>query len=182
MTAPNSESNRPAVGPWTWAALVVALLGTAGSLGLSLGLGLKACPLCFYQRAFAMSVLAVLGVGLLAGGTARLALLALPLATAGLGVAVFHVSLEVRDILECPRGLLGVGTAPQQSLVLFGLLFALLALDVLRTAREGVAVAAIVLGALLAVGCCISNPPLPDAPQKAYASPEPDVCRRPYRP
>jgi hypothetical protein len=182
MTAPDPVSHRPAVSPWLWAALLVALLASAGSVGLSLGLGLKACPLCFYQRAFAMSVFAVLGTGLLAGATARLGLLALPLATAGLGVALFHVSLEVRDILECPRGLLGLGTAPQQSLVMFGLLFALLVLDVMRTAREAVAVGAIVLGTLLAVGCSTSNPPLPEPPQKAYASPDPDICRRPYRP
>src|SRR5437588_24591 len=73
-------------------ALAVAVLGTVGSLLLSLGLGLKACPLCFYQRTFMMSVMAVLGMGLVLGSErpGRLCLLALPLAVAGLGVAMFH--------------------------------------------------------------------------------------------
>ena len=35
----------------------------AGSLYLSLGLGLIACPLCFYQRTFAFAVLGVLILG-----------------------------------------------------------------------------------------------------------------------
>src|ERR687887_446681 len=76
-----------AVSVWTWAAFVVAAVGLAGSLFLSLGMNLKACPLCFYQRTFMMSLVAVLGMGLLvaAARPGRLALLALPLATAGLG-------------------------------------------------------------------------------------------------
>src|ERR687886_605295 len=120
---PPSPEAGAVASPWLWAALAVALAGLAGSLFLSLGMGLKACPLCFYQRAFMMSLVAVLGMGLLAGAArpGRLALLALPLATAGLGVALFHVSLEVRGKLECPRGVLGLGTAPQQSLAAFAL-------------------------------------------------------------
>src|SRR5262245_2466312 len=108
----------PSPSIWTWAALVVSAAALAGSLFLSLGMSLKACPLCFYQRTFAMSLVGVLGIGLLtgAGRGARLALLALPLAAAGLGVALFHVSLEVAGTLECPLGILGIGTAPQQSL------------------------------------------------------------------
>src|SRR5438093_13276732 len=95
-------ADKPAPGISTgglaWAALAVAVAGLAGSLFLSLGMNLKACPLCFYQRTFMMSLVAVLGVGLLAGAArpGRLALLALPLAVAGLGVALFHVSLELR--------------------------------------------------------------------------------------
>ena len=50
-------------GRWLWAATGLALVGTAGSLYLSLGMGLKACPLCFYQRTFVMAALAVLLVG-----------------------------------------------------------------------------------------------------------------------
>ncbi len=78
----------------TWAALVVAVAGLSGSLFLSLGMHLKACPLCFYQRTFMMSLAAVLGMGLLLG-VARLGLLTLPLAVAGLGIALLHVSLEI---------------------------------------------------------------------------------------
>src|SRR5262249_42769858 len=52
---------------WVWAAFGVAVLALVGSLALSLGLGLRACPLCFYQRTFVMGVMAVLGMGLLMG-------------------------------------------------------------------------------------------------------------------
>jgi disulfide bond formation protein DsbB len=170
--------------PWSWAALAVALAGLAGSLYLSLGMDLKACPLCFYQRAFVMSVVAVLGMGLLAGAArpGRLALLALPLAVAGLGVALFHVSLELRGKLECPAGVFALGTAPQQSLAVFVALTALLAADALRRPRAaGAAAAAVVLGGLLAVGSCVANPPPPAAPTKPYDTP-PEVCRPPYHP
>src|SRR5947209_7051199 len=64
--SPPSEAG-PAASGWTWAALAVAVAGLGGSLFLSLGMHLKACPLCFYQRTFAMSLVAVLGMGLLAG-------------------------------------------------------------------------------------------------------------------
>src|SRR5438876_8199332 len=37
-----------AISAWAWAALAVAVAGLAGSLFLSLGMNLKACPLCFY--------------------------------------------------------------------------------------------------------------------------------------
>jgi hypothetical protein len=126
-SAPDSRvawGNRPVTSIWLWVALGVAAVAVAGSLTLSLGLNLKACPLCFYQRAFAMSALAVLGMGIAAGlgRSGSLAFVALPLAVAGLGVAVFHTWLEGSGKLECPPGLLGLGTAPQQSLIIFVLL------------------------------------------------------------
>src|SRR2546426_4215289 len=140
------------------AALAVAVAALAGSLALSMALNLKACPLCFYQRTFAMSVVAVLGMGLLldVGRGGRLSLLALPLAMGGLGVALFHVFLELTDKLECPVGLLGLGTAPQQSLAIFLILFGVLLIDTLRSVKvhavaQPIVVAALVLGALLAV-------------------------------
>ncbi len=170
---------------FVWAALVAALAGLAGSLFLSLGMGLKACPLCFYQRTFAMSLVVVLGMGLVTGlgRSGRLTLLALPLATAGLGVALFHVSLEISGKLECPRGLLGLGTAPQQSLALFLVLLGLLVADVLGSPGVGTGYwaalgGALVLGALLAVGSCTSNPPMPEPPKERYTK-DPDICRRP---
>src|ERR1700736_6488930 len=93
---PDHESNRAsssrATAPLSlvWPALLVALLALAGSLWLSIGMKLKACPLCFYQRTFVMGVVAVLGIGLLTGQRYRavLNLLALPMAVAGFGVAV----------------------------------------------------------------------------------------------
>jgi len=173
-------------GPWMLAALVVAFAAMGGSLSLSVCLHLKACPLCFYQRAFVMGLFGVLGMGVVAGvGRAdRLSLLALPLATAGLGVALFHVSLELRDKLECPAGLFGLGTAPQQSLAAFVLLFGLLLIDAIRTPKADsgpwiALVGAVLLGALLAVASCIANPPPPAPPTAPYAKP-PDICRPPF--
>ncbi len=166
-----------------WLALGVALATSAGSLYLSLGMKLQACPLCFYQRAFALAALAVLAVGLIAqlAPTASISAMALPLANAGLAVAGFHVSLEANGTLECPLGVFGLGTVPTQSLAAFALLTALLLLDAFgAAARQQVASAgAIALGLLLALACCTSNPPLPPAPTKEHAGP-PIVCRRPY--
>jgi len=160
----------------------VAAAALAGSLILSLGLGLKACPLCFYQRTFVMSLVAVLGVGLLFGSGQRLGMLALPLAAAGLGVAVFHVFLEQNGTLECPPGVLGIGTAPQQSLAMFLAVFLLLLADVLQGGRVGIAAAfvGIVVGGGLAVASSVSNPPMPAAPTQPYTTPL-ESCRPPFR-
>jgi disulfide bond formation protein DsbB len=198
LTARGALAPAPAApSGWAWAALPVAAAGLAGSLCLSLGLNLKplwhilptvlpasACPLCFYQRAFVMSLVGVLGMGLLAGAARprRLGLLALPLAVAGLGVALFHVSLELRGKLECPQGLLGLGTAPKQSLAVFVILTALLGVDALSGARKwGALAGAVALGALLAVGSTVANPKMQRPDPAVYDHP-PDVCRPPLLP
>jgi disulfide bond formation protein DsbB len=149
-------------------------------------MGLKACPLCFYQRTFVMGVVAVLAVGLLAGRRhwGVLNVLVLPLAVGGVAVAAFHVYLELTGKLECPGGVLGIGTAPQQSLAVLTVLLVLVALGVVRSARAGeshplASVAAVVLGLLLAWGAVASSPPLPLAPTKAYEAPL-DMCRPPF--
>jgi len=170
---------------WLWAAFVAALLALVGSLALSLGLGLRACPLCFYQRTFVMGLVAVLGMGLLTGvNPSRLGLLAVPLAVGGLGVALFHVFLEISGRLECPLGLLDLGSAPQQSLAMFVVILVLLFLGIvrgwsLRFAARYIA-AALGMGAILAVASVIANPPMPEAPTTPYAKP-PDICRPPAR-
>lgn len=159
-------------GLWTWAALVVALAGTAGSIYLSTEMSLIPCPLCYYQRTFVMAAFGVLAVGLFAGTQqAGLAsLLALPLAIGGLGVAGRHVGLELDGKMECPAGLLEMGTAPQQSLALFVVLAVLLLADVLLRAKARLAAlpavaGGIVLGALLAVGSVMSAKP-PEIPKE----------------
>jgi disulfide bond formation protein DsbB len=168
----------------TWLALLLAAVATAGSLYLSTGMGLVPCPLCFYQRSFAMAALAVLlvGIGTGMGRVVSLSTLALPLAAAGLGVAGFHVWLERTAVLECPLGIFGVGTAPQQSLAALGLLTVALLLDS-GSRRMGsgflAGIAGLVLGGLIAAGCIFSAPPLPKAPDKPYDSP-PKICRPPY--
>jgi disulfide bond formation protein DsbB len=193
VTAPAGRAEAGGVGAaasiWERAALLVAAVGLAGSLFLSLGLGLQACPLCFYQRAFAMAAAAVLATGL-ATGASRPATLALPLAVAGLGVGAYHVALEVAGSLECPPGVFGLGTAPQQSLAVFSLLVVLLAADVLQQpalspgplgqvrGKSAVLVTAAVLGGLMAVASTVANPPARRPPPEAYATP-PEVCRPP---
>lgn len=170
-----------------WLAFLFALLTASGSLLLSLGEEKIACPLCFYQRTFVLGLAAVLGVGLLSRAAApgRLAALALPLAVGGLGVAGFHVSLEVRGILECPSGLLNLATAPMQSLAAFVFLTVLVLLEWIAGLRHGegnglAGVLALGLGLGIAYASTIANPKLPEPPTKAYDGP-PLTCRRPYQ-
>lgn len=176
---------------WLWAAMGLALIGTAGSLYLSLGMGLKACPLCFYQRTFVMAALAVLLIGRLVEPSrpGLLCLLALPLAIGGLGVAAFHEWLVVTGVLECPQALLGLGTAPAQSLAILALLTLACAVGGHagrgESARQGApaGAGALLLGLAMAWGCIASSPPLPPAPAKPYdATTQPlDMCRPPFR-
>jgi disulfide bond formation protein DsbB len=171
-----------------WPALLVALAALGGSLWLSMGMGLRACALCFYQRTFVMGVVAVLGVGVLTGRRHRgvLSVLALPLSVAGLGVALFHEYLEWIGKLECPAGIMGLGTAPQQSLIVLAVLLVLVVAGVVRSRMVGevsvlAAGVALLLGVLLAWGAVASSPPMPPAPTKAYEAPL-DVCRQPFIP
>src|SRR5689334_2005602 len=96
MRAETTGEPSPARGPTalTWLACLVALAASAGSVYLSVGMRLRACPLCFYQRTYAFAAFGVLLVGLLSG-TRHSALLALPLAVGGLGVAGYHVYREM---------------------------------------------------------------------------------------
>lgn len=168
------------IGLWLLFPLMLAFAGTLGSLYLSMGMGLKACPLCFYQRTFVMAVLAVLVMGSLADWTqgGLFCLLCVPLAVGGLGVAAFHEYLVVTGKLECPQALLGLGTAPEQSLAMF----AALTLAVLWCARTKLAwiPGGVLLGLVLAWGCVASAPPMPPAPKEPYKQPL-DICRVPFR-
>jgi disulfide bond formation protein DsbB len=140
-------------------------------------MGLKACPLCFYQRAFAFAAVGVLASGVLAFREygARVCLLALPPAVAGLGVAGVHVWLGwtgwpregVAWYLACPAGIEGLGTTAQQSLAAFALITVVLLIgavgDVRVSRGNGFAfVVALALGAAAAVGSVVANPPMPD--------------------
>jgi disulfide bond formation protein DsbB len=152
-------------------ALLAAAAALAGSLYLSIGMRLQACPLCIYERTFLMGVVTVLGLGLFLpalrrSGTA--AWLALPLTVAGLGVVGFHVWLELTQVLVCPYGVLELGTAPKQSLATFVLVTLLLVSASLGSAGQGVrsfggVVSGIVLGGLLAAASVTSGPRLPPA-------------------
>lgn len=108
------------------------------------------------------------------------------LAVAGFGVAAFHVYLELTGKLECPAGVMGIGTAPQQSLAVLIVLVALVAVGVVRSAKVGGAHplatgAAVVLGLLLAWAAVASSPPMPPTPTQAYTTPL-DICRPPFHP
>src|SRR5438445_131739 len=119
MSSPNPADNKTAdTSVAVWAALLAALVASLGSLWLTLGMELKACPLCLYQRACVFAAAAALGIGVLMRerGEAGVCLVALPAAVAGLGVGVFHNYLEYSGKLVCPKGIAGIGTAPQQAL------------------------------------------------------------------
>ena len=171
---------------WMIAALAVAAVGAVGSLWLSMGMGLKACPLCLYQRAFILAAVGVLTVGLFAERrhTGLVNSLALPAATGGFGVAAFHEYLEWTGKLECPAGVLGWGTAPQQSLVVFIVLVTVLLTPLFwrhRTSSPALAALGLVLGLLFALGTIQSAPPMPAPPERPYEQ-SLDMCRPPYRP
>jgi disulfide bond formation protein DsbB len=178
---------------FTALALLASAVAVGGSLWLSMGMGLFACPLCFYQRAFAMSAMGVLVVGVLARMTAGpyLSLVALAPTTGGLGVAGWHVYLELTGKLECPQGLFEIGTAPQQSLAIFGILFILLSIDIARsccaggTCNKSAAFAgftAFILGGLFALGCIRSVPGPKDVPlAESLKTGELKICRPPAK-
>lgn len=166
----------------TWLALVIAALGVFGTIWLSLGMKLIPCPLCYYQRTFVMSAFGVLAAGMLSPlrSSPLITLLALPLALAGVTVAADHVQREGRGLLECPLGILELGTAPQQSLALLAALSVVLILEMLRRRQElGLAslVGAVVLGGCLGFASTKSA-----APPAIPPAPEPLIgCRPPAK-
>lgn len=183
-TTPPAESCCSLSSALTWLGLLLGGVGFAGSLHLSLGMGLIPCPLCFYQRSFVMGTTAVLLLGLLTGAKRLVCIagLALPLAAAGAGVAGFHVYLEAAGKLECPAGVMDYGSAPQQSLAALGSLTMLLLLATLssRQASGGIlgVLLGLILGAGMAYGCVVSTPP---APKRTTPYEEPlKGCRPPY--
>jgi len=152
-------------------AFVLSAVGLAGSIFLSLGMELHACPLCIMERTFLMGVVVVLLVSWLTPalrGTGLGCRLALPLALAGLVTASFHCYLEWNGTLVCPYGVLALGTGPQQSLAIFVLVTATLAASQVMTARRGEATAAagwivlgLVVGGALGAVSIKAGPPLP---------------------
>lgn len=75
-------------------ATIVAAVATAGSLYLSVGLGLAPCELCWYQRILMYPLVVVLGVAAYEK-RARVYLTALPLAVLGTLVAAYHSWLQL---------------------------------------------------------------------------------------
>ena len=75
-------------------ATLVALVATAGSLVLSLGLGLVPCRLCWYQRILMYPLVVVLGVAAVER-RAAVVWTALPLVALGASIAAYHSWLQV---------------------------------------------------------------------------------------
>jgi disulfide bond formation protein DsbB len=72
-----------------YAAWVIALLGSLGSLWFGEVMGLPPCTLCWYQRICMYPLVVVVAVGILLRDP-WLAWYALPLAVVGLAIAVYH--------------------------------------------------------------------------------------------
>lgn len=171
-------------------ALGMATMGSVGSVYLSIGLGLKACPLCFYQR----SLMIVTAVSLLTSfwldgvRSTRLCFVALPFAWAGLGVAMFHEYLVLSGKLECPPALFGWGDGPIQSLAVFCVLTGVCLVGAFvnrrSSARQGLPsiMVAILVGGGVAWACIASAPSLPPTPAQPYdVLMQPfDTCRPPF--
>lgn len=100
-------------------AFAQALVATAGSLYLSLGLGWTPCRLCWYQRIAAYPLVVVLGVGLLRGSRdARL--YAAPLALVGVPVATYHYLLQRTDLVGATTCSLTGPSCATTDVLLFG--------------------------------------------------------------
>src|SRR5262245_25758 len=135
-------------GPLSWLAFLVSLGVAAGSVWLTLGMHLIACPLCVYQRAFAFAALGVLMVGVFVGVPRRglLSALAIPPALAAVVVAALQIYVELAGELECPMGPFGVGSAPQEAGAALAALLLVLLVDSL-VGGAGKVGAAVVCGA-----------------------------------
>ena len=180
---PTSSTAAASVRIWELLALTVSIVALAGSLYLSMGMNLKACPLCLYERTFMMGLVGVLLVGIARSRDAKpgfSVLLNLPLAVAGLCVAAFHVFLELTEVLECPAGLFGLGSAPQQSMAAFLIVTALAGIALARSSKGAGRIITILgvvaLGMLFAGAAIRSAPPLPQPPSEPYTTPL-DGCR-----
>ncbi|WP_277540415.1 disulfide bond formation protein B [Haloarcula laminariae] len=108
------------------AATLVALVATAGSLFLSLGLGLEPCRLCWYQRILMYPLVVVLGVATVER-RAAVAWTALPLTALGAAIAAYHSWLQATQVacgvgaVSCARVQYRIAglTVPNLSLIAF---------------------------------------------------------------
>jgi disulfide bond formation protein DsbB len=116
---------------WIYAAWVMALVATVGSLFFSEVMQLPPCVLCWYQRIAMYPLVVIIGVGILTGDR-RVKNYALPVCLAGLAVAVYHnllyYGLIPESITPCTQGIsctsrqiewLGFITIPLLSLTAF---------------------------------------------------------------
>lgn len=89
------------ISAWTlvFAAWLIAAMSTMGSLFMGEVMGLTPCVLCWYQRIFMFPLVFILAAGLFPFDP-KIVRYALPLAAAGLLIAVFHLLLTAGYIPE----------------------------------------------------------------------------------
>lgn len=122
----------------TFTAWLVATVSTLGALFLGEVMGYTPCILCWYQRIAMFPLVLVLAAGLFPFDR-RVVRYALPLALAGLGLALFHLALVAgwipESIKPCQQGVpcadvqvvwLGFVTIPLLSVMSFSLIASLL--------------------------------------------------------
>lgn len=130
-----------------FAAWLVALASTLGSLYFSEGMGIEPCEFCWYQRVFMYALVPVLLVGLFPLDR-RISRYGLPLAIAGLFAATYHLLLQsgfiAEDLVPCSQDLscsnidwewLGFLTLPMLSMLSFLVIIALLLIFATRVIK-----------------------------------------------
>lgn len=112
--------------PWIVFALVVAVVGTAGSLYYSLGWRLLPCRLCWYQRILLYPQVMILGYAALTRKP-DIYRVVLPMTLLGGGIAAYHSWLQLQPPGTClflgcgavQYRFAGLLTIPNQSLLAF---------------------------------------------------------------
>jgi disulfide bond formation protein DsbB len=115
-----------------YAAWMIALAGTVGSLFFSEVMQLPPCVLCWYQRIALYPLVLIIGAGIMMRDGGRLKYYALPLCLGGLAIAFYHnllyYGLIPESITPCTEGVsctsrqiewLGFITIPLLSLASF---------------------------------------------------------------
>jgi disulfide bond formation protein DsbB len=142
MNPTASPASPPAAAPLGWtlvfAAWLIATVSTLGALFLGEVMGYTPCVLCWYQRIAMFPLVLVLAAGLFPFDP-RVVRYALPLAFAGLGLALFHLALVAgwipENIQPCQQGVpcsdlqvvwFGFVSIPLLSVVAFSLVAGLL--------------------------------------------------------
>ncbi len=136
MSAPASAEQGQRNFSYAYAAWVIALCATLGSLFFGEVMKLPPCTLCWYQRICLFPLTVVIAVGIVQRD-ARLFSYALPLVLLGLGISVYHNLLDYGVIPEtlapCAEGVscktrqiewLGFITIPLLALGAFGSILA----------------------------------------------------------
>ena len=102
----SAHSEKPLEG-LAYAAWMIALLATVGSLFFSEVMNLPPCALCWYQRIATYPLVLVIGVGIVLRDR-RMKYYALPLSLGGLAIAVYHNLLYYGIVSEtlapCSQG------------------------------------------------------------------------------